>query len=222
VTLVDVRGPDADDQLMSRLSKLPDLSFVEVNGGSVTDVGLGELAKGSSIRYVGLFDAATISDAGIAQLKSLRLSHLTITASDINGSGIAGLTSVRSLNVDGCARFSDASLAGLHRLKQLQILVLSSTGVTNDGMDYLVNFPELKQVYLDFTAVDDTGLVTLVRTCPHLEVVSLTGTAVTEAGIIELATLKHIEWVSIQAGAYSASAIAALKQELPAVTIRQR
>lgn len=222
VTLVEVRGPHADDQLISRLSKLPDLSSVEVVGGSVTEVGLGELAKGSSIRSIELSDTPTFSDAGIAQLKSLPLSRLRIAGSAIHGSGIAELVSVRSLYVDRCARFSDASLAGLHRLKHLRFLVLSSTGITNAGMEHLVHFPELKQLHLDFSAVDDAGLVTLVRTCPQLESISLTGTAVTETGFSELAKFKHLKSVSIQAGAFSGSSLSALKAELPAVTIHER
>jgi hypothetical protein len=224
VATVAVQGPNADDALMSKLSKLPDLRILEMFDASVTDAGLAELARSRSLRCVLLMHSTKFTDSGLASLQPLRrLWKLAIVGTPlIEGSGLAGLSSVGNLEVSGCMRFDDTSLARLSGLTRMNVLHLCDTSITIAGMEHLVHFPNLEHLGLQTMSIDDTGIATIVRTCPQLESISLVHTGVTEAGFTRLADLKRLKRVDISAGTASPAAIGALKSLRTGVTVHER
>lgn len=79
----------------------------------------------------------------------------------------------------------DDALPYFSRLRDLTVLDLSDTNITDTGIRELVALPSLKLLYIDGTAVTDACLNDLAC-IPSLELVSVHRTRVTEDGIRRL------------------------------------
>jgi Leucine Rich repeat len=90
----------------------------------------------------------------------------------------------------GCIEFSnsgltDADLAQLSSLRQLQRLSLNNNPITDQGLVHLSKLSQLKYLSLDETNITDNGLRSL-RACQSLEFLSLYRTRATSAGVQSL------------------------------------
>jgi hypothetical protein len=83
------------------------------------------------------------------------------------------------------SRVTDADLAQLEELKQLQLLDLNSTGITDEGLVYLKGLAQLKSLNLGGTKVTDAG-VEHVKGLPRLQLLWLSGSKVSDAGLRDL------------------------------------
>jgi hypothetical protein len=92
----------------------------------------------------------------------------------------------------GCIEFgdsgvTDADLAQLSSLRQLQRLSLNNNPITDRGLAHLSKLSGLKYLSLDQTNVTDDGLESL-RACQFLEFLSLCRTRTTTGGVQSLRT----------------------------------
>jgi len=88
--------------------------------------------------------------------------------------------------------FGDAELAKLAPVgERLVELDLSSTGVTDGGLEVLSEMPGLRKLWLSRTGITDEGLEA-VRRLSGLEYLNLYGTAVTDEGLAKLEGLDEL------------------------------
>lgn len=107
---------------------------------------------------------------------------------------VAGLSTIRSLDLTGCEIGDDdlAALAGM-KIGQLQ---LSSTQVTDAGMEHVAGMKSLQILHVDDTTVGDRGLGRIV-TLPLLMDVRVARTRITSTGLGQLASASQIWRLSI-------------------------
>ena len=89
----------------------------------------------------------------------------------------------------GSTRVTDAGLEHLKGLTQLDVLHLDGTQVTDAGLEHLKGLNQLHRLDLDCAQVTDAGLEHL-KGLNLLLVLSLNGTRVTDAG------LGHLKWLN--------------------------
>ncbi|MGA2032394.1 MAG: hypothetical protein ABSG68_09075 [Thermoguttaceae bacterium] len=108
---------------------------------------------------------------------------------------LKGLHSVREFEAGICT--TDAVLAAITRMRELQTIDLSFSRVTDDGLRHLVGLPCLRNLALPSSKrITDAGLANLA-TIRKLESLSLDGTAVTSGGLSNLAGLKSLHWLNL-------------------------
>ena len=79
-------------------------------------------------------------------------------------------------------------------VEQLSWLNLSKTKVSDEGLELLVQFTNLKRLHLENTGIGDAGL-THLKSLPNLEYLNLYGTNISDAGLQELTELKKLRKV---------------------------
>lgn len=119
------------------------------------------------LRFIIFSHAGTFGADGVAKLQQFRgylaEADLTLSAMDAAAlSGLAGLESLRSLNVSQTAA-DDAFLASIAGLPSLEILNLFGTKVTPASADSLAKMKSLRTVYVAGTGIDAAGAVALER-----------------------------------------------------------
>lgn len=114
--------------------------------------------------------------------------------------------------------FTDAHLAHIACLTDLQSLSLSNTNVTDAGLTHLRRMTHLRELWLDGTQVTDAGLSHLKR-LPRLESLSLQNTAVTDAGLLALHSRISLRALWLADTPTSRRGIATLRQSLPDLTV---
>jgi internalin A len=113
---------------------------------------------------------------------------LDFHCSSVKGSwlkNLAGLKSLRSLNVGGSLLLTDEGLKELAELKSLQGLYLFYAPVTDAGLKELAGLKNLQALNLGDTHVTDDGLKELAG-LKSLQWLNLRGTKVTAAGVVGL------------------------------------
>ncbi|CCH03425.1 Leucine-rich repeat, ribonuclease inhibitor subtype [Fibrella aestuarina BUZ 2] len=114
---------------------------------------------------------------------------------------------------------TDAQAAGLAKLAdQLVWLKLSDTQITDATMATIGKLKNLQKLHLERTAVTDAGLRQL-GSLTYLEYLNLYGTNITDAGLANLAGLKSLRTVYVWQTKTTEAGIAKLKQALPNVEI---
>jgi hypothetical protein len=170
------------DECCSYLAKFPYARTLILRGQQATDAGLSLLSSHPSLKEIYLFDAVSITDAGIASLSKLG--------------------KLRDLLVSG-ARLTDDSLASISRSTNLESLALTPDQqfdkqlFTNRGLELLGQMTQLKKLDLTNSNITDDGLrhVSLMR---ELEILSIQSTGITDAGLVHLESLPKLTrlWTS--------------------------
>ncbi len=86
----------------------------------------------------------------------------------------------------------------IRHLTGLRTLTLSSTGITDKGMEHLRSLRSLRGLELTQASIGNRGLAVL-KDLPALEYLSL-NTGVTDAGLRQMAQLSNLRWLSIADG----------------------
>ena len=95
---------------------------------------------------------------------------------------------------------------------------LSATKITDQGVAQLGSSKNLRLIRLAETSVTDAVIDTLLK-IPSLESINLYGTKVTDAGVSKLAALTHLKRLYLWQTAVTPDAIKTLKEKLPACEI---
>ena len=91
-------------------------------------------------------------------------------------------------------------------------------GATDDGLRYLVDLKELRQLILGKTLVTDAGLVRF-QLLPQLKDLRLDGTSVTNDGLVHLEGLTQLKELHLKNTNVSAAGVEGLKKNIPACQI---
>lgn len=123
---------------------------------------------------------------------------------------------VSAVNAHG---FSDAQAALLPKLSnQIVWLKLGDTEVTDATLAQVAQLKNLQKLHLEQTKVTDAGMRNLKRLA-NLEYLNLYGTAVSDAGLAELANLKSLKTVYLWQTKVTELGIANLKKVLPNIEV---
>ena len=95
---------------------------------------------------------------------------------------------------------------------------LSATKITDQGVAQLAASKNLRLIRLAETGVTDAVIDTLLK-IPSLESINLYGTKVTDAGVSKLAALTNLKRLYLWQTAVTPAAIKTLKEKLPACEI---
>jgi hypothetical protein len=96
----------------------------------------------------------------------------------------------------GCTTATDAAVADLAGLTELQELGLNAPQFTDAGLVHLTGLTQLRRLYLDFTQVTDAGLVHLAG-LTKLQVLNLFDTQVTDASLVHLSGLTLLKELTL-------------------------
>lgn len=91
-----------------------------------------------------------------------------------------------------CPSVTDAGLACLDRLQNLDTLFLSGSGITDKTMVRIKQLERLEHLYLDQLPISDSGLAQLAS-LTNLKTLSLCDTQVTDSGLAHLTKLTQLE-----------------------------
>ncbi|ARK10313.1 c-type cytochrome domain-containing protein [Fibrella sp. ES10-3-2-2] len=115
--------------------------------------------------------------------------------------------------------FSDAQATLLVKLAdQIVWLKLGDTQITDAAIASIARLKNLQKLHLERTRITDVGLQKLTS-LTYLEYLNLYGTAMTDAGLISLAALKALRSVYVWQTKVTESGITALKKALPNVEV---
>ena len=108
---------------------------------------------------------------------------------------LEALTELQTLNLV-VTSVTDAGLVHVKALTNLKRLILGNTHVTDAGLVHVKGLTKLKELSLDNTEVTDAGLVNL-RGLSHLQRLDLGGTQVTDAGLAHLKGLTELQILNL-------------------------
>lgn len=123
---------------------------------------------------------------------------------------LAGLKSLRRLDLSGQQQVHGSGLAQLTGLSNLEEINLSKTGVTNAGLAHLGGFSSLQNVNLAQTSIGDAGVAHL-QGLRNLRKVSLAGTKVSDAGLTHLKRLTKLDELTLKQTPINGAGLANLR-----------
>ncbi len=110
---------------------------------------------------------------------------------------------------------NNAQVAGLLPFKQQIVwLKIGNTRIDNDALHTIGQFTHLTRLNLEYTGVDDAGVVHL-KGLPDLQMLNLVGTGITDKGLMLLAEIKSLKRIYLWQTKTSLPVVAALRQALP-------
>jgi hypothetical protein len=111
--------------------------------------------------------------------------------SDAGLAHLQGLTQLQAIDLHN-SQVSDAGVAHLRGMSQLRALGLWETQVSDAGLAHLRGLTQLQQLFLDDTQVGDAGLAHL-RGLKRLQRLDLNNTQVSDAGLVHLRGLTQLQ-----------------------------
>jgi hypothetical protein len=153
-----------------------------------------------------------VGDGDLALLKDLTtVQHLDLCMTRISTlKELKNWTNLQTLNLSS-TRITDAGLEPVAKFSQLQHLDLSCTGITANGVKHLQGLSRLESLSLGTTKLTNKGLEPL-RNLTSLKRLVLAGAAgFTDMGLAPLRNLSNLEYLSLQHTAVSERGIQQLK-----------
>lgn len=115
--------------------------------------------------------------------------------------------------------FNDAQATVLPKISQQIVwLKLSDTKVSDATLAEVAKLKNLQKLHLEQTSVTDAGLKNL-KGLEHLEYLNLYGTAITDAGLAELAGMKSLKTVYLWQTKVTETGLMNLKKAIPTLEI---
>lgn len=150
------------------------------------------------VQNISVFSGVSDDDVerfrGLADVRGVELLNSPLT--DRSLATLVELPKLRWLYL-GRSQISNAGLAMLCRLTQLETLGLEGTPITGAGLRQITGLAELRELRLGRTAIGDEALAQLVE-FPSLVRLDLYGAGITNAGLKHLAALPKLTYLSLQ------------------------
>jgi hypothetical protein len=160
-------------------------------GNKATDANLAVFRNLPDVTTIELNNNPRVTDDGLEHLAGLsKLRVLYLYRANVKGPGIR------------------------HLPRNLQVLMLRHSPLTDEGLASLKNMPRLSTLRIGFTNVTDRGLAHLSE-LSALEDLELRNTDVTDAGLEHLRTLKNLSVLSLDHTKVTGAGVARLQQALP-------
>ena len=192
---------------MVPLFKLKHVESLTLSGDSVSADVLRQLHRIGALKHMFLqSNRLTNEDLAIlASLKDTLTSLVLSRSSRLNGDGLrhlASLDKLGMLHINEVALHlpsgTGEELASLAELKQLEILHLRNTKVSDESLKHLANVQSLERIALIETAVSGIGFRHLTK-LPKLIVAVLDASPITGDGLKEISNCPHLVNLSLNA-----------------------
>ena len=154
----------------------------------------------------------SIAAANPINIDAIRKLNVVVTPVQSGSNGL-------SLNFVNLKNFKSTMLDQAIGLKEQVVqLKLTNQAVTDDDLQKIKQFKNLRQLQLEKTKVTDEGMDQL-KSMQSLEQLNLYGTAVSDKGLEKLAACKNLKTLFLWKTNATAEGIVKLKQALPNLTI---
>ena len=143
--------------------------------------------------------AHVLSDGETEHLKVLpRLQWLELYAevTDAGLANIVGLTQLQRLKLDG-TQITDAGLARIAGMVQLQSLELGNAQITEAGLTSITGLTQLRDLSLHSRQITDAGLARLTQ-LSEIGRLDLSHTHITDAGLVHLARFSQLRTLILE------------------------
>jgi Leucine Rich repeats (2 copies) len=198
----DNSNVQACDDLLKKISKLPGLKQLLLKETQTTDDGLMYIGKMTELEDLWIWDAKSVTDAGVAHLAHLknlktvhmnnsnltndslvflsrlpRIEELSLEQNHFSDEGLArlhGKDGLKRLYIGlGDGQITNTGLAHLRDFRKLEILDLQNSKVTDQGLEQLTGLPNLKELWLSGTRISATEVQRLQDAIPSLKITGL-------------------------------------------------
>lgn len=184
--VLSLSGADINGETFQDL-RFRSLRNLDLSSTMVQDAYIGDIPNLEKLQVLDLRQTP-VTDAGVGHLVSARnLRQLHVGGS--SGARRIGLDPIRSGATFGS--ISDLSCLVIAELKNLEVLDLSNTYITDEGLGYLKELTQLRELCIANTRITDQGLATLTG-MKNLEVLNLGNTLITDAGMVYLKSLSML------------------------------
>jgi len=194
LTLSQYGLTDADMQYIAKIKSLIDLN---ISRNNVSNRGIAYLANHPSLRLLTL-SGTLVDDSCIDTIKTIRgLYHLDIEDTQLSDNGIKGLknTKLSSLSI-GSTRVTNAGMQYIAEMPELRSLYMEHLDLTIDGLRHLTRLPLTSLSVDSQTKFDDESLRLIVKSFPQLKVLLLNETKITSKGLRLLTQIPGLERLS--------------------------
>jgi len=137
------------------------------------------------------FEESLLPSRSLKQLAGMTLSNLDLSRSSVTDADLADLATLKQLDrlhLNGVA-ITDAALTHVAKCPGLTRLYLNQTKITDAGLRHLAGMQQLKELHLEGTAVSGQGF-SAFAVGKSLEEVNLKGTKVTDQTLPSILRLK--------------------------------
>ena len=223
---LNLRGTDVTDTALAYITQIPSLRSLDVSYTQVTNNGLDYLSSLPKLEEL-VIGGNKVTGAGLRilkQLPALRSLSLngaqkrnsgtwTVSLTDLDLDALGGLKGLQSLDLAGL-KITDAGVARLKGLASLSVLDLSRTEVSASGLKSM-EVDRLQRLSLHRAKRVDDGIAEWLGPADRLEVLDLSETALGDAGLTRLATIKSLRQVFLRGSRVTAEGVAAFRTALP-------
>jgi serine/threonine protein kinase len=199
------------------MAKLPgDLTWLFISDTNVTDAGFRKLEH---LHHLGHLFARNlnVTPSGLKVMKTwAKIEELDLSHNQITDETCAQILppQIYSLTLNGTG-VGDNLGPALSKCYSLSWLVISNTSITDAGLRKLAPLSGLNGIILSqCEAIDDQGIDALLR-LPHLNLISLSYTKVSKAGLLKLKSLRDLQTLRVCGLKLSRDDIAELSAALP-------
>lgn len=118
----------------------------------------------------------------------------------------------------GFTKVGDDELKQVEKFVTAKCLHVLGSNVTDKGLAYICELPQLESLHLVGTQVTDAG-IKQVTSLKKLRFLHLVGTKITDKGILHLAGMKHLEELDVRGTDVTDAGLAQLTKALPTLRI---
>ncbi len=209
---------------IDEVAKKTSIQLLSLSMSNIGDDGLRSLGRLKDLRTLDISFAEKLSDKGfeslgeLAKLESLDLRNTRIGNGGMNAVG--GLKTLRTLSLQGAKHIGSEGFKAIAGLSNLKELNLRGTKISDEDLKALAGLKKLKRLDLGFTVVGDRGMKEL-SSVSNLEWLDLGWTKVTDAGLIELTQLKQLRFLGLRNNKMiSNQGVLEIKKSIPDLEIR--
>jgi internalin A len=199
------------DRGLVHLSGLTNLQRLCIGGGRMSYRGLTHLRRLTNLQMLDIAGMKPV-DKGLAHLRGMKKLEVLLTSGMDTPSGPASLTGeglkhlqalpkLRCLDLPWHDKITDAGLANVAELSELQYLGLHDVPLTDIGLYHLRNLRKLKTLDLENAYgfgpfIKGPGLIYLTN-LSSLEALSLTNSPINDVGMVYISKLGNLKWLAV-------------------------
>jgi acetyl esterase/lipase len=215
--ILNLSSTQVSDFGLQRLTRLTRIRWLYLKGTRISETGLKALESLQSLTILDVAETA-IGDAGLTQIACLTgLSGLDLTGTRVTDAGLPSLAPLKRLEVLRLSKtaVSDAGLKALAALDSLKGLALDGCpGLRGPGLESLVSLPDLRELMLSGSPIDDDGMVAIGR-LTRLTELHIEGTKVGDAGLAPLRGLTSLRKLFLNGSRCTEKGLRELNSALP-------
>ncbi|HEY2880958.1 MAG TPA: hypothetical protein VGJ15_00960 [Pirellulales bacterium] len=218
----------ATDDDMAILDSHPDVKVVTLGGAEswdgpapenfpfkITDIGFAHLAGCKKLEKLHAFSMhpLQVTDGGLKALEGLtQLREMQLGGgqkfTDAGMAHLVPLTNLEELWLDFNKNLGDGTLEAVGHLKKLRVLRFYDAPLTDEGIKHIKDLKNLEDLQLGKSRVGD-GAMEVIGTFGKLKTLDLQHTRITDAGLARLKPLK-LTWLALNGAAITSAGLTAL------------